>query len=186
MRRYIIGFLVFFVLLAAYWAWPFASLERLATSLTAGDRAAMADEIDFNRLRSSLSSQIVAAYVRLIGAKPGLFSGPDLLGLALFNILTPENLTNLLEGQVVSTDIGPVSLDFGDLPTANFGSLWSGWLGTEYWMDYFSIGVPADRPSSDQYRVQMKLTQWRWKVVGLDLPEKVLLPIAQELAKKYP
>jgi hypothetical protein len=32
----------------------------------------------------------------------------------------------------------------------------------------------------------MEITQWRWKLTGVDLPEKVNDLFAQELAKKYP
>jgi hypothetical protein len=32
----------------------------------------------------------------------------------------------------------------------------------------------------------MQLLQWRWKVTGLDLPERLRDQIARELAKKNP
>jgi hypothetical protein len=32
----------------------------------------------------------------------------------------------------------------------------------------------------------MQLLQWRWKLTGIDLPEKLRDQIAEELAKKYP
>jgi hypothetical protein len=32
----------------------------------------------------------------------------------------------------------------------------------------------------------MQLKAWQWKVVGLEVPQKTLMPIAQELAKKFP
>jgi hypothetical protein len=187
MKRYIIAVL-FVVLLVSYWAWPFLGLQRLAASLEARDEAAIADEVDFFRLRSSLVSQIVAAYSRIVGQKSTIFAlaGPNLVEIALLQILTPKSLAELLEGGTISTEIGPVSLDFGALPSISFDSLWRGWLGTEYWMDIFSIGLPVSVPTSEQFRLQMQLKAWQWKVVGIDLPEKLLTPIAQELAKKYP
>jgi hypothetical protein len=39
---------------------------------------------------------------------------------------------------------------------------------------------------TDQFRLRMQLLQWRWKVTGLDLPEKLRDQIARELAKKNP
>jgi hypothetical protein len=53
-------------------------------------------------------------------------------------------------------------------------------------MDDFSIAVPVSAPESEQFRLRMRLSQWRWRVVGIDLPEKLLIQIAQELADKYP
>jgi hypothetical protein len=32
----------------------------------------------------------------------------------------------------------------------------------------------------------MQLSQWRWKITGIDLPEKLCDQIAGELAKKNP
>jgi hypothetical protein len=187
MKRYVIAVLLV-VLLLAYWAWPFVSLSRLAGSLEARNEAAIAEEVDFFRLRSSLASQITAAYASIVGQKNGVFAlaGANLIEIALLQILTPQSLAELLEGGTISTDIGPLSLDFGTLPGTWFDSIWRGWLGTEYWMDDFSIGLPVSAPKSEQSRLQMQLKAWQWKVVGLEVPQKMLMPIAQELAKKYP
>jgi hypothetical protein len=188
MKRYVIGFLSFLVLMSAYWAWPFVSLHQLATGLAARDDAVIADKVAFARLRNSLSNQILTAYLRLTGRINTLvgFIGPDLVGLAIAQLLTPENMAQLLEGGTISTDIGPVSFDFGELPVTNLDAIWRGWLGTEYWMDDFSIAVPVSAPESEQFHLRMRLSQWRWRVVGIDLPEKLLNQIAQELADKYP
>jgi hypothetical protein len=188
MKRYVIGFLSFLVLMSVYWAWPFVSLHQLATGLAARDDAVIADKVAFARLRNSLSNQILTAYLRLTGRINTLvgFIGPDLVGLAIAQLLTPENMAELLEGGTISTEIGPVSFDLGQLPVANLDAIWRGWLGTEYWMDDFSIAVPVSAPESEQFRLRMRLSQWRWRVVGIDLPEKLLIQIAQELADKYP
>jgi hypothetical protein len=189
MKRYVIAFLSFIVLMLAYWAWPFVSLHQLAAGLAARDDAVIADKVVFARLRNSLSKQIVTAYLRLTGrinTIVGFAIGPDLIELAISQLLTPENMAQLLEGGTISTEIGPMSFDIGELPATNLDSIWRGWLGTEYWLDDFSIGVPVSAPESEQFRLRMRLTQWRWRVVGIDLPEKLLIQIAQELAKKYP
>ena len=189
MKRYVIAFLSFIVLMVAYWAWPFVSLHRLAAGLAARDEAVIADKVAFARLRNSLSNQILTAYLRLTGrinTIVGFAIGPDLVGLAIAQLLTPENMAQLLEGGTISTEIGPVSFDLGELPVANLESIWRGWLGTEYWLDDFSIAVPVSAPESEQFHLRMRLTQWRWRVVGIDLPEKLLLQIARELAGKYP
>jgi hypothetical protein len=188
MKRYVIAFLLFLVLMIAYWASPFVSLHRLAAGLAARNDTAIADKVAFARLRNSLSNQILTAYLRLTGRINSIvgFIGPDLVGLAIAQLLTPENMAQLLEGGTISTEIGPVSFDFGELPVGNLDAIWRGWLGTEYWMDEFSISVPVSAPESEQFHLRMRLTQWRWRVVGIDLPEQLLLQIAQKLADKYP
>ena len=189
MKRYVVAFLSFMLLMVAYWAWPFVSLHQLAAGLAARDDAVIADKVAFARLRNSLSNQILNAYLRLTGrinTIVGFAIGPDLIGLAIAQLLTPENMAQLLEGGTISTEIGPISFDLGELPATNLDSIWRGWLGTEYWIDDFSIGVPVSAPEAEQFRLRMRLSQWRWRVVGIDLPEKLLIQIAQELADKYP
>src|ERR1700680_1887418 len=99
MKRYVIAFLSFIVLMVAYWAWPFVSLHQLAAGLEARDDAVIADKVVFARLRNSLSKQIVTAYLRLTGrinTIVGFAIGPDLIELAISQLLTPENMAQLL------------------------------------------------------------------------------------------
>jgi hypothetical protein len=59
-------------------------------------------------------------------------------------------------------------------------------LGSEYGLARVSIGLPANAEAVEQFRLRMQLLQWRWKIIGLDLPQKLRDQLARELAKKYP
>ena len=50
----------------------------------------------------------------------------------------------------------------------------------------FSIWLPPGASQADQFRLRMQLLRWRWKITGIDLPEKLRDQIAGELAKKNP
>jgi hypothetical protein len=63
---------------------------------------------------------------------------------------------------------------------------WSAWLSSEYGLGRFSIWLPPGIAESNQFRLRMQLLQWRWKVTGIDLPDKLRDQIARELANKYP
>ena len=97
----------------------------------------------------------------------------------------PGILAELLRGGTVASELGPVSFKFGDLP-ASLNNAWSVWLGSEYGVGRFSVGLPPDTAVSNQFRLRMQLLDWRWKVTGIGLPERLRDQIAQELAKKYP
>jgi hypothetical protein len=63
---------------------------------------------------------------------------------------------------------------------------WSAWLSSQYGLGRFSIWLPPSAAEINQFRIRMQLLRWRWKVTGIDLPEKLRDQIAGELAKKYP
>jgi hypothetical protein len=100
-------------------------------------------------------------------------------------IVNPENLAQLLRGGTVSSELGPVSFRFGNLPST-LNLAWDAWLSSEYGFGRFSIWLPPGASQANQFRFRMQLLQWHWKVTGIDLPEKLRDQIAGELAKKYP
>ena len=193
MKRFIPAFLLLLALLVGYWAWPFFGLRALADAVQIGDVKAINQEIDFPRLRRSFTEQIIGAYLRITGrARQFGALGPlaTAVGASIVDpwvsqIVNPENLAQLLRGGTVSSELGPVSFRFGNLPST-LNLAWDAWLSSEYWFNRFSIWLPPGASQADQFRLRMQLLQWRWKITGIDLPEKLRDQIAGELAKKNP
>jgi len=193
MKRFIPTILVLLALLVGYWAWPFFDLRALAAALQAGDVTAINEEVDYPRLRRSLTEQIIGAYLRLTGRASQLGAlgplatavGASIVDPWVSQIVNPENLVQLLRGGTVSSELGPVSFRFGNLPST-LNLAWDAWLSSEYWFNRFSIWLPPGASQADQFRLRMQLSQWHWKVTGIDLPEKLRDQIAGELAKKNP
>jgi hypothetical protein len=193
MKRFILAFLLLLVLLIGFSAWPFFGLRALAAALQAGDVAAINEEVDYVRLRRSFTEQIIGAYLRVTGraSKLGALGplatavGASIVDPWVSQIVNPEHLAQLLRGGTVSSDLGPVSFRFGNLPST-LNIAWSAWLNSEYWFGRFSIWLPPGASQPDQFRLRMQLLQWHWKVTGIDLPEKLRDQIARELAKKNP
>jgi hypothetical protein len=71
-----------------------------------------------------------------------------------------------------------------EIPKLSLNTACSAWLASEYGLGHFIIGLPADVEPAEQFRLRMQLLQWRWKLTGIDLPEKLRNQIARELAKK--
>ena len=195
MKRFIIAFLLFVVLLVAYWAWPFFGLRSLAADLQARDAAALSEQVDFVRLRRSLAEQIIAAYLRITGRanKLGTFGnalasavGASIVDPWVSQIVNPESLIELLRGGSIPTELGATSFNIGELPNFSLSTAWSAWLSTEYGLGRYSIGLPADAAAAEQFRLRLELLEWRWKLTGIELPEKLRDQFARELAKKYP
>jgi Protein of unknown function (DUF2939) len=195
MKRFWLICILFVVLLIAYWVWPFFGLRSLAVDLQSRDAAALNEQVDFVRLRRSFTEQIIGAYLRVTGRanKLGGFgsalasaAGGSIADPWVAEIINPENLIELLRGRTVSTELGATSFNVGELPNLSFGTALSAWLNTEYWLGRFSIGLPVDAPQTGQFRLRLQLLDWRWKLTGIELPQKLSDQLAQELAKKYP
>jgi hypothetical protein len=193
MKRFLSAFLVVLALLVGYWAWPFFDLRALAGAVQAGDVTAINEKIDYPRLRRSFTEQIISAYLRITGRARQLGAlgplatavGASIVDPWVSQIVNPENLAQLLRGGTVSSELGPVSFRFGNLPST-LNLAWDAWLSSEYWFNRFSIWLPPGASQTDQFRLRMQLLRWRWKITGVDLPEKLRDQIAGELAKKNP
>jgi hypothetical protein len=194
MKWFVVALLLFVILLVAYWAWPFVGLRALADGLQARNAAVLSEQVDFIRLRRSLSAQIIEAYLRVTGRASGLGGltplvsavGASIVDPWVSQIVNPDNLVELLKGGTIQTELGPTSFKFGELPKLSLRTAWNAWLSSQYGLGRFSIGLPADAAADEQFRLQMQLSDWRWKLTGIDLPQKLRDQIARDLAKKYP
>ena len=194
MKRFILAFPLFVVLLVGYWAWPLVGLRALAAALQARNAAALSEQVNFEYLRRYLAAQIISTYLRITG-REGKFGplralatgvGASIVDPWVSQIVNPENLIELLRGGTVQTELGAIYFKTGELPNLSLSTAWKAWLSSEYGLGSFSTGLPADAAAVEQFRLRMQLLAWRWKLTGIDLPDKLRDQFAQELAKKYP
>ena len=162
MKRFVPAFLVLLALLVGYWAWPFFDLRALAAALQAGDVTAINEEVDYTRLRRSFTEQIISAYLRVTGRASQLGAlgplatavGASIVDPWVSQIINPENLAQLLRGGPVSSELGPVSFRFGNLPST-LNLAWDAWLSSEYWFGRFSIWLPPGASQANQFWPQI-------------------------------
>ena len=159
MKRFIPAFLLLLALLVGYWAWPFFGLRALAAALQARDVTAINEDVDYARVRRSFTEQIIGAYLHVTGraSKLGAFGsvataiGASIVDPWVSQIVNPENLAELLRGGTISSELGPVSFKFGELPSS-LNVAWSAWLSSQYGLGHFSIWLPPwcrrDQPVS--------------------------------------
>ncbi len=194
MKRFISAFLLLLVLLVGYWVWPFFGLKALGAAVQTGNATVLSEQVDFGFLRRSLAGQIIRTYLRITGreSKLGPFGalasavGASIVDPWVSQIINPENLVELLRGGTIQSELGAVSFNTGGLPNFSLKTAWNAWLSSEYRLDRFSIGWPVDATATEQFRPRMQLIAWRWKLTGIDLPDKLREQFARELAKKYP
>ena len=183
MRWIFIIILALIVLLASYTVWPIYDLYRIAAAVETRNPEALQELVDFPSLRNSLVRQIVDANPKLTGKSAGESerSGNLAAGFELAKILTPQRVLDLLSEE--SADQSAQSGLAAPFTANSFGSAWQIWLNSDYSGRTFYVTVPVDRPSDQRFRVRLRLVHWDWKLSGLDLPERTMTQLTQELAR---
>jgi hypothetical protein len=194
-RKYIIGALVFFVLLAAYDAWPLVGAAQLATAAKSGNAEEVLKRVELPALRKDLTRQIVRAYLEATGRGPKDTFGRNLainVGTSIAEpyvaeLLTPEHLTSLLRDGRIAGGAQPTLISAETLP--NFSELldsglWTTFLRSRFdgWTSYF-IDVPAGK-SGEPFGVHLHLVGTTWQLAGIELPKSLVAHIVQEVIAK--
>ena len=190
MRKSLAIFLVLVVLWLGYIAWPFASLFSVVRAAQARDAAAIAQRVDFPKLRRSVAVQILLAYAGLSGIK--LDSASMTIGLtAAFadplveKLLTPTALAELLHSGWPKAALGDEApAGSRGLDPSALGSPWQLYLNSDYGIGVVRISLPAGQPRDRQFRIELSLSQWTWKLSGLDLPVALKERLARELMRQ--
>ena len=170
MRWILVIILALIVLLAGYTVWPIYDLYRIASAVETRNTAALHKLVDIPSLRASLTKQILDAHRKQTDKSVALSERSErhAVGFGLAKILHPERLLDVLAAPF----------------TANsFGSTWQIWLNSDYSGRTFYVTVPVDRPSAQHFRIRLRLVNWDWKLLALDLPESANTHLIQELAK---
>jgi hypothetical protein len=173
------------ILLALYTVWPFWGLYQLARAVQTRDAAAVEERVDFPELRLSLTSQIVRAYLKLMGRDSGGAVSSFAAGLGtsiadpiVAKLLNPEALIQLLGSSQPSGTGTAVRLD--QLSLQDLGSLWQLYANSEYSGRNFYVSVPSGA-AAEPYRLHLRLSRMQWKLAGLELPAAVSMRLAQEI-----
>jgi hypothetical protein len=177
---------------AAYTVWPFIEVYRLARAVQAGDVTSVEQQVDFQRLRASLTTQIMTTYLRLTGktGRPGSLLeqfvagvGASIADAMVSKLISPEALLKLLQdgrpAGVLSDNVPSIP----GLSSEALGSAWRAYANSEFGIGRFFIPVPVDKPVAESFLLQFCLADWTWKLCGIELPEQLQIRIAQEIIK---
>jgi Protein of unknown function (DUF2939) len=180
------------ILLVAYGIWPLVGFYKIASAIEARDAAALSKRVDFHALRKSLTKQIVATYLELTGKekKLGLLGKTLAIGLGtsyaepiVARLVNEETLLDLLsKGNAGGNAKVPDELAPFSKSALNSG--WSTWLHSEYRGTDYYVYLPPDKPANKQFKVKLSLSEWQWKLAGIDLPKPLRVQLAQELVKQ--
>ena len=189
MRKTIAGIAILIALSLFYVVWPFASLVSVVRAARAGDVAAVERSVDWPSLRRSLAGQIVTTYARLNGIRldrAGLTVGAvsSFMDPFIEKLTLPENLSELMRSGWPKGILPDAPAGIEGLDPELIGNAWQLYLNSDYGIGEVRTTVPFHQPRDKQYRVQLALSNWSWKLSGLDLPVAVQEHLARELMKQ--
>jgi hypothetical protein len=174
------------VALVAYSASPFVDLYKLTRAVQAKDMVEINERVDFPAVRDSIAGQVSATYYELMGRRTDTLIGQIIVGAtaniaaALMANLTPEALVDLISrGDIRALVPGSAAADMRGLSLDNLGSAWQLFANSEYGLRRFWLSFPPDKPRLEQFRVQLRLSRWRWYLIGVDLPRSIRVEMAR-------
>jgi hypothetical protein len=176
------------VLLGFYIATPLIALHKMESAVENRDAVALEERVDWPALRRSLTKQVFATYLKLTGKNLPIGAIGKRLAVSVADpivarLMTIRALLDLLgkgeagEGAKVPTDRVPFT-------ATSFDSVWRLWVNSDYLGRDFHISLPPEGPRAQQFNVQLRLIRWRWRLVGIELPEELKEQLARELVKQ--
>jgi len=190
MRRTALTIAILALVWIGYITWPMYDLLVLIRAVETRDIGTVTRRVYFDAVRISLTNQIVAAYTRRTGVQISPFARSFAsAGLAIADpvvqkLISPEALSQLLAvGWPVTAvpDVPPQGTV--GITTNTTGTFWQIFENAEYGFGRFEVAGPAVLPAHQRFRLEFRLLQWHWRLVGVTLPENIQNLLADELAK---
>jgi hypothetical protein len=195
MRWIVSASIVLLVAWCLFMASPFLALYRLANAVEARDAAAVQERVDIPEVRIHLIRQLVDEYLKTVGKGQPLtgfdrqlasHAGATLADPIVAQLATPEALIDLFDDgwpqQVASPDgAAPIPMTFS---LRSLGRAWRLFVTSETrGFRKIYIVLPHSRPPQERFRLQLRLSDSRWRLASVDLPRTLLQALVQKLPR---
>jgi hypothetical protein len=189
MRKTLVAMAVLVALCVAYVIWPFASLFGVVRAAKANDAAAVAQRINAAALRRSLTAQLIDTYARITGrtsGRTGLMASvaASFTDPMVEKLVASASITEIMRSGWTVPLLGDRPAGIDGLDPNALGNIWQLYLNADYGLGEVRFPVPVGRPMEKQFRVRLALSDWTWKLSGLDLPHDLQERLVRELIKQ--
>jgi hypothetical protein len=204
MRWLIRSFGVLAVAWAVFAVSPYYALYDFAQAVEAGDDARIKARVNFSAVRTSLSKQLVTAYLVATGREGELKSsnkgivaaaGATVVDPLLAQYVSPEALADFLAGRrggaagaggpSTGLTLPGTSAAEGGLAPNSLKAAWKLFLAAETrGFRAILFPVPPDKAPEEQFRLQFRLRNLTWRLVGVEMPQAVQQRLIQEMLRR--
>ncbi len=189
MRKAIIVLFVSALIWIGYTVWPLYELAVLVRAIEAREFSTAVRHINFERVRVSLTEQLVTAYFRRSGIKPNPLAqqaaaaGLSILSPVVNKLVSPEALSELLAvGWPVAVAGNPPPGTLG-INRETLRTAWEIFSASHYGIGRYEVSAPTELPPANRFRLTFQLIAWRWQLAGILLPENIQDLLADELIR---
>lgn len=173
------------VLTAVYIASPMVALSRIGAAVEARDGPAVTERIDFPAVRRSFRRQIARTYREMTGKTLPLNAMASRLAVSVADpvvarLMAVNALMDLL-GRAEAGEKSKLPLDRAPITARSLDSAWRLWLSTEYLGRTVIVRLPPEGKRAGRFGLKLRLSQWTWKISGIDLPRDLREKLAEEL-----
>jgi hypothetical protein len=189
MRKTLVTLAVLGAVALAYVVWPFASLFDVVRAAQRNDVEAVARRINGPALRRQLTAQLIDTYARITGRTParsGLMASiaSSFTDPMVEKLVASASISELMRSGWTVPLLGDRPAGFEGLDPSALGNVWQLYLASDYGLGEVRFPVPANKPREKQFRVRLALSNWTWKLSGLDLPHDLQERLVRELIKQ--
>ena len=173
MRKTAVTILALGIVWIGYTAWPLYDLLVLVRAIEVRDVETVKRHVYFDAVRRSLSSQLIAAYMRRTGNKVSPLAqsmAAAALGIAdpvLNKLVSPEALSELLSVGWPVTVVPSPPPDTVGISMSTIGTIWQIFGNSEYGIGRFEVSAPSALPPPQRFGLTFRLLQWRWQLAEL-------------------
>jgi len=179
---------------AVYYASPYMALYQFGRALSQRDAAALAERLDIDEVRKSVSRQLVTAYLKASGreAELGRSSGQLTVQVGAWmadplvaEYVTAERIFGMLNGAPGAAPAGAAPEGLGQIGFASLRDAWDLFLATERrGFTKVVFNLPLRQPPEARFGLLFRMSDFTWKVSGVELPAELERRIVQEIMKK--
>jgi hypothetical protein len=195
MRRIAFILIPLAVLWIGYAISPYVGLYRFVRAVESGDAESVVARVDFDELRSSLMEQLVRTYLRRtrgdklpqVAQNVLAAGGASIADPIIAKFVTPQALSEFLRDgwpRAILAEKPPSG--FTGVSTSNLGTIWQLFVNSEIAIGRFRVSVPAEVPRANRFGLRLHLSNWTWKIWGIELPELIQTKLAEEIIKARP
>ena len=167
MRKTIATVIILGLIWIGYIAWPLYNLLVLVRAMETRDIDTVTRGVYFDAVRASLTSQVVAAYVRWTRINIGRLGqsvAARALGIAdpiVQKLISPEALSELLRVGWPATVVSDLPPDTVGITSGTIGTIWQIFENSQYSLGRFEVTAPSVLPQQQRFRLTFRLLRWR-------------------------
>jgi hypothetical protein len=184
------GLAVIVVLWIGYLIWPLHDAMQLVRAFDTRSVDGLRTHVNFAAVRTSLTHQIVEAYLKRAGVRVSpLMQGAAASAASSIaepiveKLISPEAFAAFMNGGWPVTVVPEKPASAIGITRQSVGTAWQLFAASDYGIGRFEVSAPLALEPGQRFVLAFRLRNWRWRLVAVTLPGPMQDLLADELIK---